>query len=198
MPRLFIISGCNGSGKTTASYALLPELFGCREFVNSDEFAKSLAPFNPESASVAASRYMLMKMRYLLDRNEDFCIETTLATRSMLKMARLAQEKGYYVTILYLWLNSPELAVARVKARVAAGGHNIKEDTIRRRYSLGLHYLFREYMPVCNRWILADNSTDSFEIIAEGSEDGTIVRNSETFAIIKDMNFEYEKQLNYR
>ncbi|MBP5218045.1 MAG: zeta toxin family protein [Bacteroidales bacterium] len=195
MPRLFIISGCNGSGKTTASYALLPELFGCREFVNSDEFAKSLAPFNPESAYVAASRFMLMKMRYLLDRNEDFCIETTLATRSMLKMARLAQEKGYYVTILYLWLNSPDLAVSRVKARVAAGGHNIKEDTIRRRYNLGLHYLFREYMPVCNRWILADNSRDSFEVIAEGSEDGTIVRNSETFARIKDMNFEYEKQL---
>lgn len=195
MPRLFIISGCNGSGKTTASYALLPDLFGCREFVNSDEFAKSLAPFNPERASVAASRFMLMKMRHLLDRNEDFCIETTLATRSMLKMARLAQEQGYYVTILYLWLNSPDLAVARVKARVAAGGHNIPEDTIRRRYSLGLHYLFREYMPVCNRWILADNSRDELEIIAEGSEDGTIVRNSETFAIIKEMNFEYEKQL---
>lgn len=195
MPRLFIISGCNGSGKTTASYTLLPELFGCSEFVNSDEFAKSLAPFNPESASVAASRYMLMKMRYLLDKNEDFCIETTLATRSMLKMATLAQQKGYYVTILYLWLNSPELAVARVKARVAAGGHNIKEDTIIRRYHLGLHYLFREYMPVCDRWILADNSNDSCEIIAEGSEDGTIVRNSETFARIKDMNFEYEKQL---
>ena len=195
MPRLFIISGCNGSGKTTASYTLLPELFGCSEFVNSDEFAKSLAPFNPESASVAASRYMLMKMRYLLDKNEDFCIETTLATRSMLKMAILAQSKGYYVTILYLWLKSPELAVSRVKARVAAGGHNIKEDTVIRRYHLGLHYLFREYMPVCDRWILADNSYDSCEIIAEGSEDGTIVRNSETFARIKDMNFEYEKQL---
>ena len=88
MPRLFIISGCNGSGKTTASYALLPEMLGCSQFVNSDEFAKSFSPFNPESAYVAASRYMLMKIRYLFKRKDDFCIETTLAARSLLKMLR--------------------------------------------------------------------------------------------------------------
>ena len=130
MPRLFIISGCNGSGKTTASYSVLPELLDCGEFVNSDEFAKSLAPFNPEKASVAASRYMLLKIRYLFERKQDFCIETTLATRFLLKMIRNAQEAGYYVTIVYFWLSSPELAIARVKARVEAGGHNIKEETI--------------------------------------------------------------------
>ena len=91
MPRLFIISGCNGSGKTTASYAALPETLGCSQFVNSDEFAKSLAPFKPESAYVAASRYMLLKIRYLFKRKEDFCIETTLATRSLKKMIRDAK-----------------------------------------------------------------------------------------------------------
>ena len=117
MPRLFIIAGCNGSGKTTASYALLPGMLECSEFVNSDEFAKSLSPFHPESAYVAASRYMLMKMRFLLQRKADFCIETTLATRFLLKVIKDAKEAGYYVTILYLWLNSPDLAVARVAAR---------------------------------------------------------------------------------
>ena len=195
MPRLFIISGCNGSGKTTASYAVLPELLGCSEFVNSDEFAKSLSPFSPEKASVGASRYMLLKMRRLLERREDFAIETTLATRSMLKMIKDAQEAGYFVTILYLWLNSPDLAVARVKARVAAGGHNIKEETIRRRYSVGLHYLFRDFMPLCDRWILCDNSHDKLEIVAESSEAGITVRNPETFGKIKSMNYEYEKEL---
>ena len=189
MPRLFIISGCNGSGKTTASYAVLPELLGCSEFVNSDEFAKSLSPFSPEKASVGASRYMLLKMRRLLERRADFAIETTLATRSMLKMIKDAQEAGYFVTILYLWLNSPDLAVARVKARVAAGGHNIKEETIRRRYSVGLHYLFRDFMPLC------DNSHDKLEIVAESSEAGITVRNPETFGKIKSVNYEYEKEL---
>ena len=195
MPRLFIISGCNGSGKTTASYAVLPELLGCSEFVNSDEFAKSLSPFSPEKASVGASRYMLLKMRRLLERRADFAIETTLATRSMLKMIKDAQEAGYFVTILYLWLNTPDLAVARVKARVAAGGHNIKEETIRRRYSVGLHYLFRDFMPLCDRWILCDNSEDRLEIVAESSDAGITVRNPETFGKIKSVNYEYEKEL---
>lgn len=49
MPKLYIIAGCNGAGKTTASYAVLPEMLGCKEFVNADEIAKGLSPFNPES-----------------------------------------------------------------------------------------------------------------------------------------------------
>ena len=195
MPRLFIISGCNGSGKTTASYAVLPELLDCSEFVNSDEFAKSLSPFNPEKASVAASRYMLLKMRHLLSRKEDFAIETTLATRFLLKMIKEAQKEGYFVTILYLWLNSPDLAISRVKARVASGGHNIKEETIRRRYSVGLHYLFRDFMTLCDRWILCDNSEDKLEVVAESTDAGITVRNPEKFGKIKTMNSEYEKEL---
>ena len=90
---------------------MLPELLDCSEFVNSDEFAKHLSPFAPESAYVTASRLMLRKVKYLFDRREDFCIETTLATRALLKMARNAQAKGYYVTVLYLWLNKPEIAI---------------------------------------------------------------------------------------
>lgn len=195
MPRLFIISGCNGAGKTTASYSVLPELLGCSEFVNSDEFAKSLAPFSPEKAYVGASRYMLMKMKYLMDRKADFCIETTLATRFLLKMIKEAQESGYYVTIIYFWLNSPELAVSRVKARVEAGGHNIKEETIKRRYHVGLHYLFRDFMPICNRWILCDNSESRYTIVAESSENGTVVNDPVKFSRIKSANEAYEKEL---
>ncbi len=195
MPRLFIISGCNGSGKTTASYTLLPEMLDCREFVNSDEFAKGLSPFSPESASVAASRYMLTKIRYLFDRKADFCIETTLAARTLINTVKEAQQDGYYVTILYLWLESADLAVARVRARVEAGGHNIKETTIRRRYSLGLHYFLRKFVPLCDRWILADNSLSQMEIIAEGSENGVKINNPDKLARIQAMNAEYEKTL---
>jgi len=157
MPRMYIISGCNGAGKTTASYAMLPEILGCSELVNSDEFAKSLSPFDPSAASVAASRLMLQKIMYLLQRDQDFCIETTLATRSLMTIIRQAQEKGYTVTLLYFWLNSVELAIARVHDRVAAGGHNIQDDIVRRRYYMGLRYFFETYSPICQRWILADN-----------------------------------------
>lgn len=184
MPRLFIISGCNGSGKTTASYTMLPELLGCSQFVNSDEFAKSLSPFDPSAASVSASRLMLTKTHYLFDRNEDFCIETTLATRSLLLMIQDAKERGYSVTILYFWLNSPELAIMRVRDRVAAGGHNIKDEIIRRRYWMGLRYFFNDYSPVCDRWILVDNSRYPFTVVAEGNHTDTYIRNSDKFEFI--------------
>lgn len=182
MPRLYIISGCNGAGKTTASYSLLPEMLDCSEFVNSDEFAKSLSPFHPENASIQASRYMLLKIRYLLKKRSDFAVETTLATRTLLKTVRMAQAAGYSVTLLYFWLNSPELAIERVKARVEAGGHNIPEETVRRRYHVGIDYFFHYYSPISDRWILADNSQAPFRVVAEGSKGDVVnVRDEETY-----------------
>lgn len=194
MPRLYIISGCNGAGKTTASYSLLPEMLECSEFVNSDEFAKSLSPFDPSLASIQASRYILMKIRYLLKKEKDFAIETTLATRTLLKIVKSAQAAGYTVTLLYFWLNSPELAVDRVRARVEAGGHNIPEETIRRRYQVGVDYFFHIYAPISERWILADNSQIPFRVIAEGSKDDVInVRDKEIFTKIKSIALERRK-----
>ena len=185
MPRLYIISGCNGAGKTTASYTMLPEMLDCSEFVNSDEFAKGLSPFNPEKASIQASRYMIMKIRYLLKRQQDFGIETTLATRTLLKTIKMAQAEGYTVTLLYFWLNSPELAVERVAARVGTGGHDIPEETIRRRYRVGIDYFFHDYAPICERWILADNSQIPFRVIAEGSKDELInIKDEATYSRI--------------
>ncbi len=187
MPKLYILSGCNGSGKTTASYTLLPEMLECSQFVNSDEFAKSLSPFNPSQASVTASRFMLMKIRYLLDKRMDFSIETTLATRSLGGIIQEARELNYTITILYFWLNSPDLAVARVKDRVSAGGHNIPEPVIRRRYYMGLRYLFDTYIPLCDRWILADNSIIPFTVVAEGTKDEIFVKNEEKYRLIRSL-----------
>jgi len=184
LPKLYIISGCNGSGKTTASYTLLPDLLNCREFVNSDEFAKSFSPFDPSAASITASRYMLMKINYLLDRRADFAVETTLATRSLVQIVRQAQELGYEVTLLYLWLNSPEMAIQRVHDRVAAGGHNIPDPVVRRRYVMGLQYFFDTYLPVIDRWILADNSKPPFSVVAEGSKELKYIKDSEKYRVI--------------
>lgn len=157
-------------------------MLDCKEFVNSDEFAKSLSPFNPENASIQASRYMLLKIRYLLKKQSDFAVETTLATRTLLKTAKMAQNAGYTVTLLYFWLNSPELAIERVKARVESGGHNIPEETIRRRYHVGIDYFFHYYAPISERWILADNSQIPFRVIAEGSKDEAInIKDEDTY-----------------
>ena len=131
---LYIISGCNGAGKTTASYTVLPEVLDCKEFVNADEIARGLSPFNPESVVIEAGRLMLQRIEDLLSKEESFSIETTLATKSYINLVRRAQEKGYTVRLLFFWLNSPDLALQRIAERVAKGGHNIPEPIVRRRY----------------------------------------------------------------
>ena len=126
--------------------------------------------------------FMLLQIPAVMDAFEDFGIETTLATRSLLKTVRLAQQAGYTVTLLYFWLNSPELAIERVAARVATGGHNIPEERIRRRYVTGLDYFFHDYAPICERWILADNSQIPFRVIAEGSKNDVLsIKDEETY-----------------
>ena len=175
MPKLYIIAGCNGAGKTTASYTVLPEMLGCKEFVNADEIAKGLSPFNPESVAIEAGRLMLQRMDDLLSEGSDFAFETTLSTRSYVKFIERAQAKGYFVTLLYFWLPTPEQAIERVATRVREGGHNIPSDVIRRRYANGIKNLTALYIPLCNYWAIYDNSSadEQIRIIALGGKDIT-------------------------
>ena len=170
MPRLYIIAGCNGAGKTTASYTILPDMLNCDEFVNSDEIAKSLSPNNPYESAIRASRLMMERIDELIDKGGTFGVETTLATRTLVSVIADAQQKGYVVTLVYFWLKMPELAVERVKLRVEAGGHYVPEATILRRYDVGISNLFNLYIPVCDYWILIDNSNNPSNIIAEGGK----------------------------
>ena len=129
--QLYIISGCNGAGKTTASYTVLPEILDCREFVNADEIARGLSPFNPRNVTVEAGRLMLQRINELLAKEETFAVETTLTTKSYVKLVRQAQQKGYTVTLVYFWLRNPELALQRVSERVANGGHDYQAPLFR-------------------------------------------------------------------
>ncbi len=109
MPNLYIISGCNGAGKTTASYSVLPDMLDCNEFVNADEIARGLSPFQPDKVAIEAGRIMLNRIHYLISQNEDFAFETTLSTRSYRNFVKEAQLNGYFVTLVYFWLNSVDL-----------------------------------------------------------------------------------------
>ncbi|MDR2953571.1 MAG: zeta toxin family protein [Prevotella sp.] len=169
MPNLYIISGCNGAGKTTASYAMFPEMLDCKEFINADEIAKGLSPFQPETVAIDAGRIMLMRMNEMLRMREDFAIETTLATKSYANFIRRAQSEGYFVTLIYFWLESPELAIRRVEQRVRFGGHHVPDEVVVRRYYAGMRNLFSMFIPISDYWILIDNSTDPFQMIAEGN-----------------------------
>lgn len=166
MPRLYIISGCNGSGKTTASYTVLAEQLNVDEYVNADEIAESLSPQDPSKEIIRATRLMMERVDELIAKGESFAVETTLSTRSFAKVIVEAQQKGYTVTLFYFWLSSPELAIERVAKRAASGGHNVPEETIRRRYEQGIDNLKKIYMPLCDYWVIIDNSKMEFKKIA--------------------------------
>ena len=167
MPNLYIISGCNGAGKTTASFTILPEMLNCREFVNADEIARGLSPFNPERVAIQAGKIMLKRIDDLLFQQEDFAIETTLTTKSYLNMIRVAQRMHYKVSLLFFWLNDVNLAIRRVEDRVLEGGHDSPEDVIRRRYRKGIENL-ELFTALANYWLVIDNSKGDMQFVAEG------------------------------
>lgn len=194
MPNLYIIAGCNGAGKTTASFTVLPEMLACEEFINADEIARGLSPFNPDKAAIEAGRLMLSKIDRLISSNEDFAFETTLATRSYAKTINKAKENGYTVALVFFRLDSVELAIERVKTRVLEGGHNIANMVITRRYHSGLSNLFSIYIPICDYWMIFNNSVSPSELIAEGYSNKDIdVKNISTFDIIKSLS-QYDKK----
>ncbi|MGE4587854.1 MAG: zeta toxin family protein [Mangrovibacterium sp.] len=186
MPNLYVIAGCNGAGKTTASLTVLPEMLSCREFVNADEIARGLSPLNPEGAAIDAGRIMLKKIEKLMQNGDDFAFEATLSSKSYTKTIRKARQKGYMVTLVFFWLDSPDLAVARVKTRVKEGGHDVPGPVIARRYYAGLRNLFELYIPLCDYWMIFDKSKLSSELIAEGYGTKDVdIKNCAIFAKIK-------------
>jgi predicted ABC-type ATPase len=195
MPKVYIIAGCNGAGKTTASFTVLPEMLNCKEFVNADSIAAGLSPFNPESVAIEAGRLMLSRIHELIRALADFAFETTLATRSYVPLVKEAQQSGYKVTLLFIWLDSPQTAIQRVADRVAEGGHNIAEDVIIRRYYRGIFNLLNLYMPICDSWIVVNNKSVVPELIAKGTNSGeNIIQNRYIWDTINAQSKEYGEQ----
>ena len=190
--QLYIIAGCNGAGKTTASFTILPEVLNCKEFINADEIAKGLSPFQPESVAMQAGRIMLARMDELLQKGETFAFETTLATKSYKQKIEWAQANGYEVTLLFFWLRNVTMAKERVAQRVAEGGHSIPSETIERRYHNGIANLFAIYMNMVDICYIFDNSEGERTPIAKKYKGGKeIIYNTDLYNQMKDS---YEKE----
>ena len=188
--QLYIIAGCNGAGKTTASFTILPEVLNCKEFINADEIAKGLSPFQPESVAMQAGRIMLARMDELLQKGETFAFETTLATKSYKQKIEWAQANGYEVTLLFFWLRNVTMAKERVAQRVAEGGHSIPSQTIERRYHNGITNLFAIYIDMVDICYIFDNSEGRKELIAQKERHkGIIIYNNDKFNLMKN-NYE--------
>ena len=190
--QLYIIAGCNGAGKTTASFTILPEVLDCKEFINADEIAKGLSPFQPESVAMQAGRIMLARMDELLQKGETFAFETTLATKSYKQKIEWAQANGYEVTLLFFWLRNVTMAKERVAQRVAEGGHSIPTETIERRYHNGIANLFAIYMDMVDICYIFDNSEGERTPIAKKYKgEKEIIYNTNLYNQMKNS---YEKE----
>ena len=156
--KIIIVAGPNGAGKTTFARHFLPREADCPAFINADLIAAGLSPFRPEAAELRAGRILLAEISGKVARRESFAFESTLAGRGYARSIPRWQSAGYHVKIVFLSLPDAELAIARVAARVAQGGHDVPEDAIRRRFKTGLDNFRRIYRPLADSWALYDNS----------------------------------------
>ena len=177
----------NGAGKSTLAPALLRDTLGILEFVNADTIAEGLSAFAPDDASFDAGRVMLGRLHELAADGKDFALETTLASRFYAGWLSELQSNGAYrVSLVFLWLRSVDLAIARVAARVKLGGHSIPEDTIRRRYERSTKNFFELYQPIANAWRFFNAGVEpATEIASYNEKDGEIIFDEELWNQIK-------------
>lgn len=185
---VYIIAGPNGSGKTTFANKFLPNYAKCPNFVNADLIAQGLSPFAPHAAAIKAGRLVLEQVYNLADKNADFAFETTLAGKSYLRFLKILKKKGYTINLFFLWIPNVELALSRIKDRVASGGHDVPALDVKRRFNRGIYNFFKFYKPLSDTWLLFNNADAIPRFIAKEKAGKTEVVDKELFEkIIKFM-----------
>ena len=175
MPKVVVLAGINGAGKTSASYEVVSQTLKVKTFVNADAIARGLNGFEPEREAVRAGRIMLEQLDALAAAREDFALETTLAARTYAARLHTLRVLGYDVYLFYYWLNDADMAVARVATRVQAGGHHIPEETIRRRYAKSVANFLELYRPLADYWEVWDNSQPVRVLLGCGDQEETLL-----------------------
>jgi predicted ABC-type ATPase len=172
-PRIYLIAGCNGAGKTTFAKEFLPSI-GVVRFLNADEIACGLSPLKPEAVAFKAGRLLLSELRELIERRETLALESTLSGRTYLKIFEEAKQRGYEIELHFVWIPDVREAIRRVQQRVIEGGHDVPVGDIRRRFVRSSQHLLKDYAPLANKWFLWDNSTPPAKLLAESTSQSII------------------------
>ena len=168
--KIVVIAGPNGAGKTTFATEFLPREAACPDFINADLIARGLSPFIQEGAALQAGRIMLAQMAGRVKAGKSFAFETTLSGLGYARSIRRWRASGYHVKMIFLSLPSVELALARIRVRVAQGGHNVPEAVVRRRFGRGLRNFEEVYKRLVDSWVLFDNSGPTPRLIDSGDQ----------------------------
>jgi len=180
-PTCFIIAGPNGAGKTTFALRYLPQIAGCRNFVNADLIAYGLSPFGSLSAQYEAGRLFLREIYANIDRRVDFAFEATLAGRSHISLLKKLRQDGWQVVLFFLWIPDAAFSKSRIRERVEHGGHNIPDDAIYRRYPRIMHNLVKIYIPLCDKVVCYDNSESEPVLVFEQDSTGQKISNNDIY-----------------
>ena len=164
---VYIIAGPNGSGKTTFATKFLPEYAKCPNFVNADLIAQGLSPFSPGAAAIKAGKLVLEQIHHFANKGVDFAFETTLAGKLYVNLLKSLKAKGYKTCLFFLWIPDTDLAISRIKNRVAQGGHDVPTKDVLRRFDRSISNFFRLYQPFLDSWILLNNAGAVPILIAE-------------------------------
>ena len=178
---VYIIAGPNGSGKTTFAKKFLPDYAKCSNFVNADLIAQGLSPFFPRIAAMKAGRLVLEQVHSLANKNLDFAFETTLSGKSYISFLKELKARGYSINIFFLWISNVELALMRIKDRVASGGHDVPPVDVKRRFYRGVYNFFKYYRPLADTWLLFNNADVTPRLIARENKGKTEVLDKDLF-----------------
>lgn len=170
---VYIVAGPNGSGKTTFAVKFLPDYASCKHFINADLIAKGLSPFSPGAAAITAGKLVLEQIHQFANRGVDFAFETTLSGKLYVNLFKFLKKKGYRIHIYFLWIPKADLAVSRIKSRVAQGGHDVPTQDVLRRFNRSITNFFTLYQSLADSWMLFHNAGVIPILIAEG-KNGTV------------------------
>ncbi len=176
MPTLYLIAGPNGAGKTTFASRFLPEESGELEFVNVDLIARGLSPFDPDAAAAAAGRIALTRVGRLIRERKTFAWETTLSGRTTKAWVLKAKDAGYFIKLVFVWIQSLEESIERIQRRVREGGHAVPAQDVRRRFLKTLRNFFNDFCPLADAWKLFDNSHQSLRLVAAKKNNRAVIR----------------------
>lgn len=168
MKTLYIIAGANGSGKTTFALNFAKE--EKLKFINADEIAKTYDPNDIQKHKIKAGKKFFEELGISLISSDSFVIETTLSGKYLVKTIKEAKRNSFKVNLVYLFLETQDENIYRVKNRVLKGGHDVPVEDIRRRYVRSRNLFVETYKDLVDEWMLIFNGDDSFEIVEDNSE----------------------------
>lgn len=185
-PTCYVIAGPNGAGKTTFALRYLPEITGCRNFINADLIADGLSPLDPSKVQLEAGKTLLREIKARVQKGEDFAFETTLSGRSYARLLKVLRSKGWKIVLFYLWIPSAEFSRQRVRQRVESGGHDIPDEAIARRYSRTVSNFLTIFSPLCDEIMCYDNSeTDPVPVFSDCAGERTVLDNKRLQMILE-------------